>query len=167
MQKGFTFIEFLLYIGIVGVVLTVAGAIGLNVLFGKAKLIAIEEVSQNARFTMEKITESIRSAQQINSPTQGATSSTLSLQMADAAKNPTVFTLASGILQIQESTGAVVDLTSSEVVVSALQFSNISYPNTPGAVRIEMTLQFTNPENRQEYRFEETFYTTTNIRVKP
>jgi len=166
MQKGFTLIEFILYIGIVGIVLLVVGAIGLNVLFGKAKLTAIEEVSQISRFTMEKIADGVRNAQAINSPAQGASASALSLQMASSSKNPTVFDLSSGVVRITEDTGSAVDLTSSEVVVTNLQFSNISYPGTPGTVRIQMTAKPSNPENRQEYDFEKTFYTTANIRKK-
>lgn len=166
MNKGFTLLEFLLYISLVGIILLVAGAIGLNVLFGKAKLGAIEEVSQNARFTIEKIADRVRNAEAINSPAQGASASTLSLQMANAGQNPTVFDLSGGVARIKEGAGATTDLTSNEVTVTALQFSNISYTDTPGTVRIQMTIKLTNPENRQEYNFEKTFYTTANIRKK-
>lgn len=67
-EKGTTLIEFLIYITIVALVLTAAGAIVLNVLFGKAKLGAIEEVSQNGRLSLEKIADTIRNAEAINSP---------------------------------------------------------------------------------------------------
>jgi len=166
MQRGFTLLEFLLYIGLVGIILTVSGAIGLNVLFGKAKLMSIEEVSQNTRFTIEKIANRVRNAEAINSPSQGTFASTLSLQMMDPSKNPTVFDLSGGVVRIKEGTGSTVDLTSSEVTVTTLQFSNISYLNTPGTVRIQMTIKLVNVENRQEYKFEKTFYTTANIRKK-
>ncbi len=165
-NKGFTLLEFLLYIGIVGIILTVSGAIGLNVLFGKAKLMSIEEVSQNARFAMEDMALKIRNSEAINSPATSTSASTLSLQMADSTKNPTVFDVSSGIVQITEGTGSAVDLTSSEVTVTTLQFSNISYSNTPGTVRVQMTIKRVNPENRQEYNFEKTFYTTATIRKK-
>ncbi len=93
-------------------------------------------------------------------------SSSLSLKMADAAKNPTLFYLSGGALWMQEGISAAVPLTSSEVTVTALQFTNMSYANTPGTVRIQMTVAATNPQNRQEYSFEKTFYTTANIRKK-
>lgn len=67
-NKGTTLIEFLIYITIVGIILTAAGAIVLNVLFGKAKLGAIEEVSQNGRLSLEKMADTIRNAESINSP---------------------------------------------------------------------------------------------------
>lgn len=93
-------------------------------------------------------------------------SSSLSLKMADAAKNPTLFYLSGGALWMQEGVAAAVPLTSSEVTVTALLFTNVSYPNTPGTIRIQMTVASTNPENRQEYNFVKTLYTTANIRKK-
>jgi len=163
-RDGFTLIEFLLYIGLVGIILTVAGAICLNIIFGKAKLMAIEEVSQNARFVMEDIAKKVRNAEAINSPSQGTSATTLSLQMADSAKNPTIFDISGNSVRIQEGIGPIVSLSSSEVIVSNVQFTNISYTDTPGTVRIQMTIKLVNPGNRQEYNFEKTFYTTANIR---
>lgn len=165
-SRGFTLIEFLIYIGIVGIVLVVASAVGFNVLFGKAKLGAIEEVSQNARFSIEYIAERVRNAQAVNSPSIGTTASSLSLQMADSSKNPTIFDISGGVVRIKEGAGATVGITSSEVVVTNIQFSNISYAFTPGTVRVEMTVQYNNPSARKEYEFQKTFYTTANIRKK-
>jgi len=165
-NRGFTLIEFILYIGLVGIILTVTGAIGLNVLSGKAKLGTIEEVSQNARFTMERMSEIIRNAETINSPATSTSASTLSLKMASPALDPTVFDLSSGALRIKEGSGSATSITSSEVNVSNLNFSNISYSDTPGTVRIEMTINLVNPDDMPEYNFEQTFYTTANIRKK-
>lgn len=162
-NKGFTLLEFLLYIGLVGIILTVSGAIGLNVLFGKAKLMTIEEVSQNARFVMEKISLDIRNAEIIDTPSQGETSSVLTLQKSNGNIE---YELVSGVLSRKEGNGSYLDLTSSEVTVTNLAFSNISYSDTPGTVRVQMTMKLVNPENRQEYNFEKTFYTTANIRKK-
>lgn len=166
MKQGFTLIEFILYIGIVSTVLAVTAAIGVNVLFGKAKLAAIEEVSQNARFSIEKIADTIRNAQAIQSPSIGTTASSLSLQMADLAKNPTIFDISGGVVRIKEGAGGAVDITSSEVVATNIQFSNISYALTPGTVRVQMTVQYNNPSGRKEYEFQKTFYTTANIRKR-
>lgn len=163
-KNGFTLIEFLLYIVIVGVILVVVGGIGLNILLGKAKQGALEEVSQNARFVMENITSAVRGAQSVNSPARGFSSSTLSLAMASSSVNPTIFDLSGGMARIKEGLGAFVSLTSGEVLVTDLQFSNVSYPGAPGAVRIQVTVRQVNPDNRPEYNFEETFYTTASVR---
>lgn len=166
MNKGFTLIEFIVYIGIVGIILLAASVIGLNILFGKAKLAAIEEVSQNARYASERISERVRNAQAINSPSIGTTAPLLSLAMADAAKNPTIFDLSRGIVRIKEGSESAVDITSNEVSVTNIQFLNISYASTPGTVRVQMTVQYNNPSGRKEYEFQKTFYTTANIRKK-
>jgi type II secretory pathway pseudopilin PulG len=165
-NSGFTLIEFLIYIGIVGGALVVAGAITFNIMFGKAKLGAIEEVSQNARFAMEFIAERVRNAELVNTPTVGSSGSTLSLQMADAAKNPTVFDLTSGAVRITEGAGAATAITATEVTVTDMIFTNISYVSTPGTVRVQMDLSATNPSGRQEYDFDQSFYTTANVREK-
>jgi len=160
-NKGFTLLEFLLYIGLVGIILTVSGAIALNVLFGKAKLMSIEEVSQNARFAMERMALDIRNADAIDTPPQGAASSSLSLEKSSGNLE---FELVSGVLERKVGGGSFVALTSSSVNITDLEFTNISYSNTPGTIRIQMTIKQVNPENRQEYNFEKTFYTTANIR---
>lgn len=165
-MKGFTLIEFLIYIGIVAIVLLSANAIALNVIFGKVKLSTIEEVNQNARFSMVKIASTISNAETINNPATSTQAASLSLKMADTAKDPTVFDVSGGILRIQEGTGAAVNLISDEVTVADIQFFNISYLDTPGTVRIQMTIKASTTSTRQEYIFEKTFYTTANIRKK-
>lgn len=166
MHKGFTFIEFLLYFAVVGVVLFVTGAIALNIVFGKAKLAAVEEVSQNARFVAEKVALSVQNAHGVNTPTAGTASTVLSLDTADLAKNPTVFDLDNGTARIREGAGSPVALTSSQVIMTELNFFNVSAPGAPGTIRIQMTVQANNPSGRREYEFIETFYTTAHVRKK-
>jgi len=161
-NNGFTLIEFLLYIGLIGILLTVSGAIALNVLFGKAKIGATLEVSQNARFVMERLVSDIRNADIIDTPAQGATSTNL-LAIEKITGNID-FQLVNGILERKKGMESSVDLISSDVAITELEFHNISYSNTPGTIRIKMTMKFVNPENRQEYNVEKTFYTTVNIR---
>jgi len=165
-QNSFTLIEFVIYIGIVGVVLLVAGAIALNVFFGKEKLTAIEEVSQNARFSMEKIASTIRNADAVNSPAIGTAASAISLRMASSTLDPTIFDFSGGAVRIQQGLGPIINLTSNEITVTDVQFSNISYQGTPGTVRIQMTFKNNNPSGRQEYEFMKTFYATANVYKK-
>jgi len=149
-------LEFIIYIAIVGAVLTVGGAMAVNILLGKAKLANIEEVSYSGRFSMEKISTAVSRAESINSPfPSGSFGPALSLKMSDASKNPTIFDTLGGAVRMQEGLGPIIELTSSEVTVSYINFSNISYPNTPGTARIEMRLKSGD--------FEKTFYTTANI----
>ncbi|MFC1802140.1 prepilin-type N-terminal cleavage/methylation domain-containing protein [Patescibacteria group bacterium] len=163
-KKGFTLIEFLLYISIISVVLLIAGGIALNILLAKAKLGAIDEVNQNTRVIVEKVLSSIRNAEVVNSPLQGATSSSLSLQMANSYQNPTVFDLSGSSVRVSEGGGPAVNLNSDSVFVSDLFFTNTSYTDTPGTITFQITSKYYNPNSQNEYNFEKTFYATANIR---
>ncbi|GAI31695.1 unnamed protein product, partial [marine sediment metagenome] len=44
------------------------------------------------------------------------------------------------------------ELTSDQVTVSSLRFTNLSYQDTPGTIRIEMTIDHINPGARIEYQ---------------
>jgi len=150
---GFTLIEFLLYLGIFVIVLVLTSGFLWNIIFGSIKASAYQEVQQNGSFAMTKITQEIKKALDISSPLPGVTSNSLSLTMASSTLDPTIFDIAGGQLKI--SSGSPPDfqyLTSRQVVVSNLQFSNLSYEGKPGTVRIEMTLEHLNPDGRSEYQ---------------
>jgi hypothetical protein len=55
-------------------------------------------------------------------------------------------------------------ITSETVIVSDLVFTNLSYTDTPGTVKIVITIEYSNLSERTEYDFEKIFYTTENIR---
>jgi hypothetical protein len=152
-MKGFTLIEFLLYLGIFVIILVLTSGFLWNIIFGNIKVSAYQEVQQNGSFALMKITQEVKRALTINNPLPGATSTSLSLVMASSTLDPTIFDTAGGKLRI--SSGSPVDyqyLTSHQVVVTDLQFTNLSYQDKPGTVRIEMTLEYLNPENRSEYQ---------------
>jgi len=152
-MKGFTLIEFLLYLGIFVIVLVLTSGFLWNIIFGNIKASAYQEVQQSGSFALMKMTQEVKRALAINGPLPGATSTSLSLAMASSTLDPTIFDVAGGKLRI--SSGSPPDyqyLTSQQVVVTSLQFTNLSYENKPGTVRIEMTLEYLNPNNRSEYQ---------------
>jgi hypothetical protein len=152
-MKGFTLIEFLLYLGIFVIVLVLTSGFLWNMIFGNIKVSAYQEVQQNGSFALTKLTQEVKKALAINSPLPGTTSNSLSLAMASSTLDPTIFDVAGGQLRI--SSGSPPDfqyLTSYQVVVTDLQFTNLSYQDKPGTVRIEMTLEYLNPDDRNEYR---------------
>jgi len=71
---GFTLIETLIYTALIGIVL------GLS-----TKNYVIEEVNVNARTAVNLISQKIKQAKGVVSPTQGMASSTLILQMSDGS----------------------------------------------------------------------------------
>jgi len=151
-MKGFTLIEFLIYIAIVGVILVIIVGFLWNTILGNIKETCYQEVQQNTRFALAKITQEIKKATGINSPLPGDSSNSLSLTMATTHLNPTVFDVVNGKLRITQGSGTSYYLTSDRVRVGSLQFTNLSYSETPGTIRIEMTLDHINPGNRTEYQ---------------
>lgn len=65
MMKGFTLIEFIIYIGIVAVILLVAFNFGWEVIYSNVKAQALREVQQNARISMERITRAFQAGEEI------------------------------------------------------------------------------------------------------
>src|SRR3989338_4843349 len=156
MVRGFTLIEFLIYFGILAILMVIIGGILFQVLSNRTKLETLGEINQSARTIIEQLTTRVHNAQGITAPAAGLAASNLSLVYTDAAKNPTTIDLSSGIVQVKEGSASTVPLNSNEVTVSNLSFTNISYPNTQGAIRIMFTLQSSSTGIGQEYSHTET-----------
>lgn len=150
---GFTFVELIIYVTIIGVVLVLMAGFLWNIIFGNIKETAYQEVQQNTRFALTKITQETKKATGINNPPAPPlpnTSDTLSLSMADGSS--TIFDVFNEKLRItQGSPPTSFYLTSNQVIVSSLQFTNLSYSDTPGTIRVEITINHVNPDARAEY----------------
>jgi Tfp pilus assembly protein PilW len=163
MKSAFTLIEFLIYIAIISSILVLISGFFWNIIFGSIKENAYQEVQQNGRFVLTKITQEIKKATGINSPSAGGSANSLSLAMSSPSLNPTVFDLADGKLRITQGTNPPIELTTDEVIVSNLKFTNLSYEATPGTIRIEMTISYLNPANRTEYQASIDLKTTVSL----
>ena len=150
--RSFTLIEFLIYTAILAAVLVLATGFLWNIIFGSIKEASYQEVQANSRFALIKITQEIKRATAVNNPSPGSSSNTLSLAMNNPAFNPTVFDIINGKLRIIMGGNGPYDLTSDQIVVNNLQFTNLSYPDTPGIIRIEMNVSYINPGNKLEYQ---------------
>ena len=159
---GFTLIEFIIYSALITIIVGMIVLMSVNVMGARARIITRQEVNHNARFVLERMTYEIRRAQSITSPSSGATSSSLTL--VDGDGDTRVFDLSAGVLQMTIGSGTPIALTSDSVSATNLEVFNLSYSETPGTVRIEMTIEFVNPLESPGWEFEESFYTTENIR---
>ena len=162
--KGFTLIELLLYISIVSIILLAISTFLSTLLESRVKNQTIAEVEGQGAQVMQLITQTLRNAATINSPSIGASSSTLSLDTYTGANNPTTLDISGGVIRIKESASAVVSLTNSRVTASALLFQNLSRAGTPGTIRISFTLTQVNPSGRNEYNFSKTFTGSATLR---
>lgn len=163
-SAGFTLIELLLYIGIASTILLVSTLFLNTLLESRVKNQTIAEVEQQGLQVMQQITQAVRNAESITSPTPGNSGVSLTLDVVNASDNPTVFDLSSDEIRITEGAGSAIALTNSRVTASSLSFQNLSRADTPGIMRISFTLTHINPEGRQEYDFEKTFYASASLR---
>lgn len=163
-KKGFTLIELLLYVGISSTLLLVSSLFMNTLLESRIKNQTIAEVEEQGAFVMNMITQTIRNAESITSPTIGTSANSLNLNVLSAPDDPTVFSISSGAISVTEGGGGSVALTNSKVTASALNFQNFSRAGTPGVIRISFTLTYVNPEGRNEYDFSKTFSSSASLR---
>jgi len=162
-NKGFTLVELLLYVGISSFILSAVVFFASSLIQTQTKNRTTSEVNEQGIILMQFITQTIRNAESINYPTTGENSTQLSLGVGEAIKNPTIFRVDSGAFQVQE--GANIDvLTNSKVTVVNERFTNLSLADTPGVIKIDFTLSYVNPSQRNEFNYAKTFTSTVSLR---
>lgn len=163
-KKGFTLIELLVYIGISSIVLFAMIGQYVVLLQMRVKHQTIAEVEQQGKFVMQLIGQTVRNAEAINSPSFGSQSNSLSVDVIEAADDPTLFDVSGGQIRVTQGTGSAVNVTSVLLNPSSLLFENVSGATTPGAVRIQFTLSRVNAAGLIPYAYEKTFYGTASLR---
>lgn len=163
-DEGFTLIELLLYTSLLAIILLSVSILYSTLLTSRVKNQTIAEVDQQGTQIMQIVTQTIRNAEDVNSPSQGASASSLSLNVVDGAKDPTVLDVSSGVFRITEGTDQSVALSNSHVTLSNVMFQNLTRTATFGTVRIQFTITYINPAGRNEYNYNKTFYGSASLR---
>ncbi len=162
-NQGFTLIELLLYVVLASILLTsLMGFIGL-IGAAQVKNKTISEVTQQGVFIMDTITRTIRSADAVTQPLPGASAATLTVTVPTGANSPTVFSLASGVVRMTEGAAAPVALTSSQVQVTNLTFTNLTRTGSRPIIRVSATMNRSATVGLQEYSFEKTFVSSAEM----
>ncbi len=157
---GFTLLELLLFTSLAAILISALAAFVSLVLQSRVKQQTIVEVEEQALQVMEQITHDIRSATSITSPSVGTTATSLSL----SGTSPTLWEGAQAQFWRTSGSSAPLPLTSSGLVISNVQFSNVSRAQTKGIVRVQFTLARLNPPGRNEYDYSKTFYGSAALR---
>ncbi|MFH1451450.1 MAG: prepilin-type N-terminal cleavage/methylation domain-containing protein [bacterium] len=160
MKKGFTLIETLIYIAIIGMIVSSFVIFVLSISASRTKTYAVQEVQANSRFALDLLSQRIKSAQGIISPTPGNSASILILDMADA---DLTFNVTAGVLSATEGLADSIPITSSEVDVSSLIFTNLTAAEERENIRIEMTVNY-QENNSKEYDYSQSFQTAVSLR---
>lgn len=141
-SKGFTLIDFLIYIGILSFLLVGLGGIAWNIIEGGERSEASEEITYNAFFALDKIGQKIRESNSVTTPIVGGSGDSLVLDMPSA---DITFAVSNNILQMTEVGSTAVDLITDKIEVTNLEFKNTTQPGGPETVTINLTIGFNSP----------------------
>jgi type II secretory pathway pseudopilin PulG len=156
-KLGFTLVEMLLYTMVLGICLTaMAGFI--DMINGvKAKNQIILRVERQGENINSLIRENIVAASNVNAPSRGTSSSTLSLAFNDATRNPTIFSLNENSITIKAGTSSVVELNDPYVTAENLVFYNYGQTNAPGNISSSFSLKVGTSTDRAEFSYKKNF----------
>ena len=159
--KGFTLVETIIYTALLGVVLTGFISFALAISSLKVKNHVIAEVNANARTAMQIISQKIKSAQSISSPSPGNIDSGLILEMRNESFSR--IEMNDEILSIKEGGGQFVPIVSSEILISDLSFYNLSTGVNDENLKISFTINYKNSSST-EYNYQQDLQTAVSLR---
>ena len=85
-EKGFSLLELLIYIALLSILMTVIAGVFISVNRGRGQAEAVSEVNSNLRFAFEKISQDLRFADSVTTPSSaGATSTSLVVNVSGTA----------------------------------------------------------------------------------
>lgn len=156
-QKGFTFIELILYISIVTIIINTLVPFALNIIGSGAKSATQQEVFTAARYISERIKYEVRNSTGINS----VSSSSISL---GPIANPTIIQLNGTKVQIDQGAGFI-DLHSKDTKVTSLIFTNYtSADNKTKHIGFTITVEDNYSSARHELTASTTLESSAEVR---
>ncbi len=167
---GFSLVELLIVIAVFTVIIGSMAKFFMSTITGRAKVETHIEAQEQARLAEDHIIYEIRRAKGIVAGSNFGvnlsqnTSFSLGLIMPDSSKSPTTFSVASGIIYIQQGTNAKVALTGNDVAVTNLTFTNLS-PATGRSKDILMNMTVNKPDPTGTTALNVNYYleTSTNL----
>ena len=139
-NMGISLVETIIYVAIFSMIVTTFVTFSSSMTTSRLHNQMTLEINDQGSRAMKTITQAIRNASIVTSPTIGNADSSLTLSMYSSPVNPTIFSVSSGILYITEGAGSQIALTNSKVIVSNLTFSNFSRASTGDIIKVSFTL---------------------------
>jgi Tfp pilus assembly protein PilV len=153
-QSGLTLIEIIIYVAILGLITTAFMNMSLNIISLKTKSVSQQEMDSSLQFISQKINYEIRNAKSISF----TTASSITLNLTDSSRNPTVFDLNNGNLRMGfGSSGSCPTtnpciLNSNLVNISNFTVTNLSSGNSQTQnIRYSLSGNYINPSGRSEF----------------
>ncbi|MFZ2072713.1 MAG: type II secretion system protein [Minisyncoccia bacterium] len=165
LKNGYTLIELILYISLFAVIIFIISMSFFSFFEARIKNQTISEVEGEGIQIMQLITQTIRNANNVNSPAIGVNDISLSLNVTNPFLSPTIFYLTGDEIKITEGVNPDMSLNnSSRVIISGLLFENLSRASTPDIIGISFTLSHVNLNGKNEYNYSKTFYGSASLR---
>jgi len=161
-QKGLTLIEVLLYIAIIGIIIQGFITFILSITSANSKTYVIQEVQANTRMALDVISQKIRAADDVITPSEGNSTSTLVLDMPNSDLDLT-FSIINGVLDITEETASSTPITSNEINISSLTFTNLATAGEKDNIKIEITAIYKTGESK-EFQYSQMLQTSVSLR---
>ena len=143
-RDGFTLLELLVFAGIFTIVIIGFLTILVAVVRVQSRQYGAADVNQQSQFLLQQFQYYIESSSLVDMP-QDVPSSALRLRMSASAEDPTIVSLAGGVVYLKRGAGAEQALTSGRVTVSSLVFTKRSNPPGHDSVDIAFTLEHSSP----------------------
>lgn len=166
---GYTLIELLLYLAIFSIMISSISFFAVTILAERTRNQAIAEVNYQGEATMALMTQTVRAATAVATPSRGNSNTQLSLTTTVPANNPTVFdSFNDGTvnrLRISEGSPATATkLTNARVTISGLTFANESVTAGTDSIKIQFTLSAQASTTAGEFNYQKTFFSTATRR---
>ena len=167
MKKGFTLTEVLIYLGVLMIIILAVSSFFLWITRSNTKAKTMRETLDNSRRAMEIMTYEIREAKSIYTPT--TTSTQLSLEtvhyLPEGEKATYVdFYLCEERLCLKKEGQNPIALTSNNVEVKNLEFSQIATTSTAPSIQINLKIDYKAPSAKPEYQASVNTTSTASLR---
>ena len=140
-RDGFTLIEVLIYMVLVGVTIGSSIAVVFNVIESSGSLSQTAAVEENANFVFKKVEWALFGAEEILTPGPGQTAASVSINKFGFGSNPITFTLEEEEITMQTSGAGALPLNSELTPVGSLSFEHIAESgDKPTGLRTTFTL---------------------------
>lgn len=166
MAAGFSLVELLLYMGLVSLGLVTIIAFAGNLRTGQVKARTIEEVQQDARFSMHQVSLYFHNATGIDE-SQTVLDSDNGAIALETSGDTIVFSIDNNQLAITEGSDPAEAITSDKTTVTQLLVEDRT-PDGDGTeitdVKITITVEHVNPDDVAEFRSSTQLSTTVSLR---
>ncbi len=159
-NKAFTLIETLIYIAILGIVISGFIVFAFSISDSRNKNYVVQEVQANARTALNLISQNILKSNGVNN----INDSILELSMSDSGDDPTIINLNNNILYIKQGSADAVAVTSNEVKITNLVFTDLTSTSDKENIKIELTMEFNSTSTDPDFIYTQSWETAVNLR---